>query len=239
MKKTCTLLIALSLSFILYAYPNQSKLSVSTTGNNEIRVMVDGKKYRTNNSVVMINNLNNGYHQVKIYQVRNSRYNDQRNGPSRNSNMQLIYSSNINIRSQYHVDITINRFGKAFVDEQLISAGYYDDDDDWGYDQNGYNDNNGREMDSRNFEQFKQSLRNESFDNTRLNLAKQVIPSNYFSVAQVKELVSLFTFDKDKLELAKIAYDYTVDKGNYYQLNDSFSFNSSKDELMKFIQTKK
>lgn len=239
MKKTFTLLTALSLSFILYAYPSQSKLSVSATGNNDIRVMVDGVKYRTNNNVVMISNLNSGYHQVKIYQVKNNRYNDQRNGPSRN-NLQLIYTSNLNLRPQYHMDITINRFGKAFVDEQLISAGYYDDEDDWGNEQpGGYGNNNyGREMDSRNFEQLKQTLRNESFDNTRLSMARQIMKNNWFSVAQVKELAGLFTFEDARLELAKSAYDNTVDKGNYFQLYDLFTFSGNKEALGKFIESK-
>src|SRR5437868_13150888 len=47
--------------------------------------------------------------------------------------------------SQYFVDIVINRFGKAFIDEQLMTAGNYygdDDDDDWGNDDNNNNNNN-------------------------------------------------------------------------------------------------
>src|SRR5437868_9143207 len=85
--------------------------------------------------------------------------------------------------SQYFVDIVINRFGKAFIDEQLMTAGNYygdDDDDDWGNDDNNNNNNNnsgygnyGRAMSAPAFDQFKQSLQNESFDQSRLSMAKQ------------------------------------------------------------------
>jgi len=240
MKRTFTLLIALSLSLTLFAFPNQSKLSVSTTGNNDIRVMVDGRKYRTSNNAVIINNLSSGYHVVKIYLVKYNRYGGQGNY-NRNNNMQLVYSSNVNVKPQFHVDITINRFGRAFEDEQLISAGYYDDEDEWGDDQNGgYSGNNNynREMESRSFEQLKQTLRNESFDNTRLSMARQAMKNNWFSVAQVKELMGLFSFEDAKLELAKSAYDNTVDKGNYFLLYDVFSFSSYKEALGKFIESK-
>lgn len=240
MKRTFTLLIALSFSLTLLAFTNQSKLSVSASGNNEIRVMVDGRKYRTNNNAVIINNLSSGYHAVKIYLVKNNRYGGQGNH-NRYNNMQLVYSSNVNVKPQFQVDITINRFGRAFVDEQLISAGYYDDEDDWDDDQNGgYSGNNNynREMDSRSFEQLKQTLKNESFDDTRLSISRQVMKNNWFTVTQVKELMGLFSFEDRKLDLAKSAYDNTVDKGNYFLLYDALRFSSSKEALGKFIESK-
>ncbi|MBL0055920.1 MAG: DUF4476 domain-containing protein [Chitinophagaceae bacterium] len=238
MKKIFTLSATLLASILLYAGPNQSKLSVSSAGNSEIRVMVDGSKYRTNNNAVMIGNLKSGYHAVKVYRVTQGRDNNGCNGRPRN-NMQLVYSSNIYVKPQYHVDITINRFGKALVDEQLISAGFYDDEDDdwWGNDQPGSYGN--QAMDARSFDQLKQTLSKEGFTSTRMSIAKSVIPNNYYTTAQVKELLDLFSFDNSKMELARLAYDYTIDKGNYYILADAFSFSSSKDELMKFIQTKK
>ncbi|MBK7433532.1 MAG: DUF4476 domain-containing protein [Chitinophagaceae bacterium] len=238
MKKIFTLSATLLASILLYAGPNQSKLSVSSAGNSEIRVMVDGSKYRTNNNAVMIGNLKSGYHAVKVYRVTQGRDNNGGNGRPRN-NMQLVYSSNIYVKPQYHVDITINRFGKALVDEQLISAGFYDDEDDdwWGNDQPGSYGN--QAMDARSFDQLKQTLSKEGFTSTRMSIAKSVIPNNYYTTAQVKELLDLFSFDNSKMELARLAYDYTIDKGNYYILADAFSFSSSKDELMKFIQTKK
>ena len=56
---------------------------------------------------------------------------------------------------------------------------------------------------------------------------------------QVKEILNLFDFETTKLEVAKFAYGYTYDKGNYYQLNDAFNFESSIDDLNNYIKTKK
>jgi Domain of unknown function (DUF4476) len=236
MKKISTLVTALFFSVILFA---QSKLTISAIGNADIRVMVDGIKYTSNGRDIVISNVRNGNHSLKIFRAANDR--NRYNGNNRNNGYQLVYASNIFIKPQYHVDITINRFGKAFVDEQLISGGYYDDDDDWGVDNNDqyFDRNSRRAMDNNAFQQLKQSIGNESFDNTKLKVARQFIASNYFTTAQVKELVLLFSFENSRLDIAKYAYDYTIDKGNYFLVNDAFSFSNSKDALMDYIKNRK
>lgn len=236
MKKTFTLLTALCLSVILFG---QSKLSITNSGNGGLRVMVDGRKYSAGNNPIMINNLQSGNHTVKIFRAGNDRYRIP--GNNRNGGYQLIYSSNLFVKQQYHVDITINRFGKAFVDEQLISGGYYEDDEDWGVDNNDqyYDSYSKRAMDKTSFEQLKKAIANESFDNTRTAVAKQYVAVNYFSSAQVKQLVELFSFENSRLDIAKYAYDYTVDKGNYFMVNDAFSFSTSKESLMDYIKNRK
>ncbi len=237
MKQIFTLLIAAITSISLYAYPNYSKMTISSVSNTKLRIMVDGSRYKLNDNSVTINNLQQGYHAVKVYrQVHGNR---QVNGyGNNNNNYQLVYSANVYVKPQYHVDITINRFGKAFIDEQLLSAGYDDDDwDDDNWNDNNWNDNNvGMAMNSQSFSSFKQSISNESFDNTRMNIAKSVINTNYFTSAQIKELLPLFSFEGNKLEMAKYAYKNTLDKNNYFSVADCFTFSSNKDELMRYIQ---
>jgi hypothetical protein len=46
----------------------------------------------------------------------------------------------------------------------------------------------------------------------------------------------LFSFEDTRLEFAQYAYAYTLDLRNYYKLNDAFTFESSIDELNKYIQ---
>ena len=54
---------------------------------------------------------------------------------------------------------------------------------------------------------------------------------------QVSELMQLMTFESSMLELAKNTYMHTLDKQNYYLANDAFNFESSIEDLNRFIQT--
>lgn len=237
MKKIFTLSAAILFTAILFA---QSRLSISATGNSDIRIMIDGRKYTSESNTFMLNNISSGFRNVKIYRVVNNR-NRGRYGYG-NGKYELVYNGNVYLKPQYHTDITINRFGKAFVDEQLASNVYYDEDyDDWSsYDNDRQPDNYGRRaMDNASFQQFKQSCERESFDNTRMKIARQFMPMNYFTTTQVKELLGIFSFENNKLDMAKYAYDYTVDKGNYYVVNDAFSFSNSKEALMDYIKNRK
>lgn len=85
------------------------------------------------------------------------------------------------------------------------------------------------------FQKAKATISNQSFDDTRATIAKQVIQANCMSVAQVKEIVSLFSFEETKLDIAKFAYLYTCDRNRYYEINSVFSFSSSVDELNAYI----
>ncbi len=90
------------------------------------------------------------------------------------------------------------------------------------------------------FTQIKATVSKESFENTKLTLAKQIFRSKQcFTVVQVSELLRLFSFEDSKLDLAKYAFEFTLDRSNYYQVADVFSFSKSKDELMKFLDTKR
>lgn len=88
------------------------------------------------------------------------------------------------------------------------------------------------------FTQAKGSISNRPFEEDKLKVAKQVTKANCLSTAQIKEVMSLYSFEESKLDYAKYAYDYCTDKGNYYLLNDAFSFETSVSELDEFLQSK-
>jgi hypothetical protein len=103
-----------------------------------------------------------------------------------------------------------------------------------GYVMPGYTGNvgcNGYPMTEARFNEVVQSIQAKSFDDSKLTMAKQVINTNCMTSSQVKRLMLLFSFEDTRLDLAKYAYGYTHDIGNYYQLNDAFTFESSIDEL--------
>lgn len=92
-------------------------------------------------------------------------------------------------------------------------------------------------MSSVDFESAKQSIKSKGFDESRLILAKQIIGSNCLLCSQIKELMGLMSFEETKLELAKFSWHHNLDKGNYYKLNDAFSFESSIEELNNYTQS--
>jgi hypothetical protein len=91
----------------------------------------------------------------------------------------------------------------------------------------------------REFENMLQTIRNESFDDTKITIIKNILKLNpCIRTQQLKEVIALLSFDANKLEIAKYAYEYTLDRENYYSIADSLTFSSSKEDLMKFIQSR-
>ena len=84
-----------------------------------------------------------------------------------------------------------------------------------------------------------ESINSKSFETSKLTIAKQIAGSNCLLCKQVKEIMKLFSFESNRLEFAKYAYKYTWDINNYFLLNDAFDFESSIDELNKYIQSRK
>ncbi len=94
-------------------------------------------------------------------------------------------------------------------------------------------------MDANSFNRAKNTIKNNSFESDMISTAKQVASNNCLTVNQVVEIMELFGFESTKLEFAKFAYDYTYDIGNYYEVNNAFSFSSSKQDLNNYINRKR
>lgn len=91
-------------------------------------------------------------------------------------------------------------------------------------------------MNDTEFADASKSIESKGFEESKMTLAKQIGKDRCFTVAQVKGIMGLFGFEDSKLDFAKFAYDHVYDKGNYYKVNDAFSFESSIDELNKYIE---
>lgn len=233
MKKTFTLLVSSLFSLSLLAFDG-SRLSISSPGTStELKIEIDGRKFSMQNNAITIGYLSEGRHNVKIFRDK------KRGGYGFGRREDIVYQSSIFLKRGYHLDITINRFGKVMTDERRIDVDddWYNDEDEY-YDNNngGWNGGNGNVMGAREFETIKEQIRKEWFENNRITSAKVIIDKSNFTTQQVKELMLLFTFENNRLEVAKYAYRKTVDKQNYYQLNDALTFSSSKDDLARFIR---
>lgn len=231
MKIIFTLLLS-TIFTTAFAY-DEGRLSITVAANKNVQVFVDGRVYNEKDNSIVLNNIRPGNHSIRIYRAKQ---NGNRRNRSNRSKNELIYSSTVFVRPSYHVDVMINRFGKAMVDEKALS-----DRDNWNDDKDDYYedsfDNNYRlPMTSYDFDQLVENIKTQWFSSGKLNTAKDAIPRNFFSTGQVGQLLQLFTSDNDKLEIAKLAYRFTIDQRNYYSLYDVFSFQSSRDELDRYVK---
>ena len=248
MKKIFTLLTAALVTLTSFAERADGRITITDLSTKQLWIEVDGKRYVDRDREIVIDNLRPGLHTVQVF--TQERFTDWRGIFDRNGRKQFLYNSTVNVKSKKEICITINRFGQVKVDERKIKG--RDRDDDWDRDRDrdqNYDGNQGRDygrddnydysrsaMDARSFEMLKGALSRENFEKTRLEIAKQSIDRNNFNTMQVREMVLLFAFESNKLDLAKYAYSHTVDKNNYFQLYNVFSFSSSKDELAEYIR---
>lgn len=91
-------------------------------------------------------------------------------------------------------------------------------------------------MSDGDFDDLQSMVRKVSFSDSKQNIIKEAIPGHCISAVQVKQLLTLFSFEADKLAVAKYLYRYTSDKQNYFKVNEAFSFSSTVDELKKYIR---
>ena len=277
MKKIFTIFASLFLTLALFAATPRptTSITIQSADRNDIRVVIDGRRFEPNDNFMRIRGIQPGYHQLKIYRERNSgrftifgqRYD-------------MVYNSSLYVRPQSNLMINIDMYGRAQVIENRSRNRNNDWDNSWGnqngrdfdYD-NGRNsgdygdrDRNGNNNDGRwgnqdrnggwdrgnggygngsynnamndyDFSRALNSLNMQRDQFRKIDAAKQIISTNFFTSVQVRQMLQSFSFENDKLDLAKMAYDKTVDKQNFYMVNDAFQYSSSKDELARYIRS--
>ena len=252
MKTIFTLLTTLFMSIAVFAADAKKPMSAITIRSLEqtdIRVMIDGRRFEPGHNSMMLRQVDAGKHDIRIYrEIR-------RGGVfSRGSSFELVYDRTIKVKPGTHILISIDRAGRPAIQEQKMKRidrrdqARNDRNDDWfeeyDYDfRNGerfgdYDDNFGYErgMNDRDFRSVLQAMEKEWFEGNKIKSATHVVKNNRLTTAQVKQIMQLFSFENNKLEVAKQAYANTVDKRNFSSVNDLFSFQNSKDELARFIR---
>lgn len=80
------------------------------------------------------------------------------------------------------------------------------------------------------------ALNNAWFDNQRQDIALHAVRNNNYSAAQVAGILKTFWFDSNKLTVAKEAYKYSKDKGNFFLVTAAFDHSSSAKALSDYMQ---
>ncbi|MFT5914234.1 MAG: hypothetical protein ACJAWV_000417 [Flammeovirgaceae bacterium] len=104
----------------------------------------------------------------------------------------------------------------------------------------GSNPNYGCRIDNAEFATIKNQIERQNFNSSKINLAKSLLRNKgkCFVVSQVREILSIFSFENSKLEIAKFAYDFTNDTQNYAQLGVLLQYSSSKRDFEQFLESK-
>jgi hypothetical protein len=88
------------------------------------------------------------------------------------------------------------------------------------------------------FSKAKENISSNSFEDSKMTVAKQVTKANCMTAAQIVEIMGLFSFEDSKLQYAKYAYDFCYNQGDYYEVNSAFTFESSIEDLNHYLESK-
>ncbi len=234
MKTISTLLISFLLTtsgFAAGLRPSAS-LTVKSADRAPIVVIVDGKCFDIGSNSIMISNLEPTYHDVKVYQQTV-------NGDVElcGKDCDVLFNSSVLLKPKTSLLIAVDDCGAITMNETRMRTPAISDT--WRPGRYDYPFNTGnvytKAISSNEFDRVLWAINKEGFETNKMRSAEQIISSNYFTTGQLKQLIRMFNFESNKLQLAKLGYDKVVDQSNYYTLSDLFSFNSSRDELARCI----
>jgi hypothetical protein len=235
MKTISTLLISFLLTTSGFAagFKTTALLTVKSADKSPIVVIVDGKCFDLGSNAIMISDLEPAYHDVKVYQQAF-------NGTVElcGKDCDVLFNSSVLLKPRTSLLIAIDDCGAITMNETRMRTPRIGDTWQGGnYDHRFKSDNTYTKAISNNeFDRVLWAINKENFETNKMTSAKQIVSTNYFTTAQLKQLLRLFNFESNKLQLAKLGYDKVVDQSDYYTLSDLFSFNSSKDELARCIR---
>lgn len=223
----CICLVTISLFSLAQSTGN---FTISTTGNNNLKIKFGGKQYSLQDRSVTFQNLTPGTYTLTIFQLQRKS-----NGSTEYAE---VFNNNIILTAQKHLEVTVLRFGKAAWDESNIepdswaNTGYQPVTGQYG------SSNYGGTVTDQQFAELKQALSNATYDSDKIITGRVIVKDNWFRAAQIKELCLLFTYDDKRLEFAKVAYDNCANKGFYITVLDAFTYQSSKNTLLDYIKNK-
>ncbi|MFZ5477770.1 MAG: DUF4476 domain-containing protein [Myxococcota bacterium] len=77
------------------------------------------------------------------------------------------------------------------------------------------------------------AVKREAFGDGRLAVLRSAAAERFFTAAQVRDLVKVFSFGDEKVEAAVILHARTVDLADWYVVYEAFDFDSDKEKLRK------
>ncbi len=80
------------------------------------------------------------------------------------------------------------------------------------------------------------TIYNAQFDEQRMEIANQYFQYNGIYSLELLEILSLLSYNTNRLELAKSAYPFVIDKGAFLIVINTFEFISTRNELIEYTR---
>lgn len=229
MRKTVLyILVFITLSMATQANHLLSSLAIRTDDNSVISVSIDRGPFTNYSRKHFLTGIPAGYRNITVYKSRP------------HQSPRLVFNQMVYVEQASEMRTVLRGYQNLQVvavipNPVVIDNGYYGCNGNGG----GYNSqpvcNTTYYMSDTKFEDLRRTISNQSFDDTKLNIALSALRSNKISSRQVAMLMREFTFESNRLSFAKAAYQSTVDRENYFIVNNEFTFSSSIDELNNYI----
>lgn len=91
-------------------------------------------------------------------------------------------------------------------------------------------------MGKQDFQFLYEIIKGKSFEKDRLELLSVGVLDNYFSCQQCAKLLSIYSFDSDRLKALEIMANHIVDLDNADLVIDVFTFESNKNKAVKLLR---
>lgn len=214
------------------SHPNASELNLRLADGSVFDVMVNDRVFAHRQTSYTISDLRPGRQFVEVVQY--PRFFNGRffiDGPPR-----VVFSGYIVLPARTSISGFIDFNGRFIETQRFALRGRgnmpnrgrdhrFDREDDFRF----------RPMHPRDFVRLEHVLADIPFEGRRLEAVIHTLRDNRLSSEQLRRLLNLFSFERNRLELAKTAYPNLVDSQNFFIVYDAFAFQSSIRELNRFI----
>jgi hypothetical protein len=256
MKKTMTMIVFILALGSQAIAGGLSELKIRTNANVSLKVIIDGQVVSHNTSMVEVNSIPFGKHKVQVFQVIKS-YNGYQQHALFSGEIYLPQNTVTHALIKHHKFIIEEQFAlytkPNYKKPHHTGYGNYYDTKPitWQTQAHNVRPNVGLQhhghysepipevvypMSAQDFNHLKSAIENQWFSDEKKIVLRQALADDHLlTISQVKNLIELFNFSGDRLEVAKMAYVNTVDRENYFQVYNSLRYNSSVQNLSNYI----
>ncbi|MCW3124990.1 MAG: hypothetical protein JWO03_648 [Bacteroidetes bacterium] len=221
-----------------------STMEVHTDLHRPIKVYVDGHTGDNPPTVgVVVNNISPGVHHLQVVEVRINRFGQ--------NVRRIVYSGNVDIRPSMYIDARVDEGQGINLHNTPVECGQqYSPPADNGQQPQTPATNNAAapvqsspapvaaiptHMSDADFRKIVTAVTSTKYETKKLDTLRIITNNAQVATDQVRQLMNLFSFESNKLDVAKMLYDHTVDKQNYSKLTASFNFDANKEAFKKFV----